>query len=227
MILGRTHKKPRLPATLFFCKVQKYCSLQSECKSEINHLFNLPLSAEAFQQLLVLAQDLDDVSQVHDQDDIWTYIWGSPLYVPMKAYNHLIGSKQVHACYNWLWKSSVQKKDKVFFWLLLRNRLSTRNILRRKNRSFHLMTVCFVQLEGTLEHLFLNCPFAISCWNLLNLTVPSGEPFDILLSFKVQLNLEFFMAIIIIMAWSIWMARNDFIFRGTYTTENSSCKRKI
>jgi hypothetical protein len=34
---------------------------------------------------------------------------------------------------------------------------------------------------------------------LLNLTVPLGELFDILLSFKVQLNLELFMAIIIIM----------------------------
>jgi hypothetical protein len=43
--------------------------------------------------------------------------------------------------------------------LLLRDRLSTRNILRRKNRSFHLMTVCFDQLEGTLRTPISELPF--------------------------------------------------------------------
>jgi hypothetical protein len=74
--------------------------------------------------------------------------------------------------------------------------------------------LCPLQSEETLEHLLLNRPFAVSCWNLLNPTVTSGEPFAVLLSFKVQLNLVFFMDIIIIMAWCIRMSRNDLISIG-------------
>jgi hypothetical protein len=54
-----------------------------------------------------------------------------------KAYKKLIGTWQVDVCFHWLWKCSAQKKHKVFFWLLLKDRLSTRNILRRKNKALH------------------------------------------------------------------------------------------
>jgi hypothetical protein len=73
--------------------------------SDINQLFNLPISVEAFQQLLVLAQDLADVSLKQEQDDVWTYSCGSTIYMPMKAYKMLIGTRQVHPCFSWLWKS--------------------------------------------------------------------------------------------------------------------------
>jgi hypothetical protein len=105
----------------------------------------------------------------------------------MKAYTHLIGTRHVHPTFHWLWKSAAQKKHKVFFWLLLKDRLSTRNILKRKNRALpsYDCVLCPLQSEETLEHLFLNCPFAVSYWNLLNLTITSGEPFDVL-SFTVN-----------------------------------------
>jgi hypothetical protein len=82
----------------------------------------------------------------------------------------------------------------------LKDGLSTRNILRRKNRalSSYDYVLCQLQLEETLEHLFLSCPFAISCWNLLHLTIPAGHPFQVLQSFKTQLNASFFMDVIII-----------------------------
>nr|TKW29958.1 hypothetical protein SEVIR_2G001800v2 [Setaria viridis] len=46
--------------------------------------------------------------------------------------------------------------------------------------------------EETLFHLLLGCPFAQECW----------------------IHVQFFMEVIIIMCWSIWMARNDWIFKG-------------
>jgi hypothetical protein len=96
---------------------------------DINSLFQLPLSEEAFDQALVLAQTLDGL-ETSVSDDIWSYRWG-PSFSPRRAYLHLIGSRQVHQAFKWLWKTSVQKRHKVFFWLLLKDRLSTRNILRR------------------------------------------------------------------------------------------------
>ena len=40
------------------------------------------------------------------------------------------------------------------------------------------------------------------------------DPFECLDQFNQQLNMPFFMEIIIIMCWSIWKARNDLIFQG-------------
>jgi hypothetical protein len=145
----------------------------------------------------------------------------------MKAYKMLIGTRQVHPYFGWLWKASSQKKHKVFFWLLLKDRLSTRNILRRKNKVLpsYDCVLCQLQLDETLEHVLLCCPFAISCWNLLHLAIPACEPFDVLQSFKTQLNVSFFMDVIIIMSWTIWMARNDLIFRGINPTLQAAQER--
>jgi hypothetical protein len=179
------------------------------------------ISQDTYEQLLTLAEDLNALP-TSDQQDIWTYSWGSPMFSPTKAYKHLIGTRQVHPCFKWLWKSSAQKKHKVFFWLLLKDRLSTRNILKRKNRVLpsYDCVLCQLQLEETLEHLFLHCPFAFSYWNLLHLHIAQGGPFEILHSFRVQLNKAFFMDIIILMSWCIWMSRNDLIFKACSLTFN-------
>jgi hypothetical protein len=66
--------------------------------------------------------------------------------------------------------------------------------------------LCNLQVEEMLEHLFLMCSFALNCWNLIHLLIPFGAPSDILLSYKDQLQVNFFMDIIILMCWTIWMA---------------------
>jgi hypothetical protein len=73
--------------------------------------------------------------------------------------------------------------------------------------------LCSLQVEETLEHLFLECSFAQTTWGLLNLNPPLGPLFETLESFKVQLGVNFFMDIIIMLSWCIWMERNDFIFK--------------
>ena len=57
-------------------------------------------------------------------------------------------------------------------------------------------------------------PFASACWFSPNLFIPPNSgPFEILESFRDQLQLPFFMEIIVTMAWSIWTVRNDAIFK--------------
>jgi hypothetical protein len=211
---GSIHSQA-LPELFSFSRSKLFSIAKASATEDPAHLFHLPLSIEAYAQLLALATELDGI-QFDDGNDVWSYSWGSPLYSSMRAYKLLIGPRQVHPCYSWLWKATAQKKHKVFFWLLLKDRLSTRNILRRKNKelpSFNCV-LCNLQTEETLEHLFLRCPFTVDCWHLLQLFVPQGDPFDILSSFKDQLHVVFFMDPIILMCWSIWMARNDSIFRG-------------
>lgn len=158
---------------------------------DLNQVLNRPISSEAYAQLLLLAQLLESLPN-DNQEDIWTYIWGSPLFTTTKAYKQLIGFRIVHPGYKWLRKSSLQKKHKVFFLLLLKDRLSTQNILRRKNMDLPSCdcVLCHLTEEETVEHLFLNCPFAQSCWSLLHLFIPQGDPFAVLSSLKMQLHVK-------------------------------------
>nr|TKW00511.1 LOW QUALITY PROTEIN: hypothetical protein SEVIR_8G113900v2 [Setaria viridis] len=72
--------------------------------------------------------------------------------------------------------------------------------------------LCHHGVEETLFHLLLGCSFAQECWIHLGIFANLlDEPYDILESFKQQLQVPFFMEIIIIMSWSIW---NDWIFKG-------------
>lgn len=75
--------------------------------------------------------------------------------------------------------------------------------------------LCTSDIDESVHHMFLQCPFAQGCWNLLH--VHLSDPSDLYGSvddLRVQLNVPFFMKVIILMSWSIWMARNDLIFRN-------------
>jgi hypothetical protein len=65
-----------------------------------------------------------------------------------------------------LWNYFFLPQNKVFFWLLLNDILSTRNIWRSKNMNLDNYNCVLYHnaLEETLDHLFLNCDFARNCW---------------------------------------------------------------
>jgi hypothetical protein len=72
-------------------------------------------------------------------------------------------------------------------------------------------------VEETLAHLFIGCPFSQACWATIHIAFtedePEDEPFLALEEVKGQLAVPFFMEIIITFCWSIWMQRNDCIFK--------------
>nr|TKW14159.1 hypothetical protein SEVIR_5G149200v2 [Setaria viridis] len=74
-----------------------------------------------------------------------------------------------------------------------------------------------MDMEGK-KHYFiycLNAPFVQEYWIHIGLFPNlSDEPYEILNSFRIQLQVQFYMEIIIIMSWSIWMAKHDWIFKG-------------
>jgi hypothetical protein len=53
----------------------------------LNHLFRLPLSAQAFSQLQALMENLNlDIDSA-----LWSYAWGSNNFSASKAYKRLVG----------------------------------------------------------------------------------------------------------------------------------------
>jgi hypothetical protein len=153
--------------------------------------------------------------QLNGDKDVWSYIWGNAQYSSQKAYKHLLRTQTVHPAFGWLWKSLCQMKHKVFFWLLLQNRLNTRVILRRRNMALESYTceLCIRQREETLSHLFLRCPFAKNCWLQIGVSLPTWvRPKRATTYIKTILGVPFRMEIIVLMCWSIWKERNGWIF---------------
>ena len=142
---------------------------------------------------------------------------GSNIFASAKVYRILVGHANVHIIFKWLWKSQCQPKHKVFFWLLIKGRLSTRNILRRRNMhpDSYNCALCNMLVEESAFHLFLDCSVARMCWDILNVDIPLNDDFpDLAVELKAQLNTQFFMEAIILLCWIIWTARNELIFKG-------------
>jgi len=86
-------------------------------------------------------------------------------------------------------------------------------------RNMHLdsynSVLCDLLEEESVHHLFVDCPFARMCWDIINVDIPLSCSFPELTSqIKIQLNTQFFMEAIILLCWTIWTARNDLIFKG-------------
>ena len=126
---------------------------------------------------------------------------GIPFLLKLQSIQATYRSSICPSTYKWLWKNCCQHKHKVFFWLLLKDRLSTRDLLGRKGMILqsHDCVLCNQNSRETLEHLFLVCPFATQFWASLALTVPTFQDHtEVVASFRQQLNIPFFMEVIIL-----------------------------
>ncbi|RLM97793.1 ML domain protein isoform X2 [Panicum miliaceum] len=188
--------------------------------------FHLPLTIQAHQQFQELTISLHQLQPQGDRDQ-WTYVWGNSIFTASRAYKEIIGHRAVHPFFLAIWKSKCQMKHKVFFWLLLRGRLSTRELLRRRNMDLESYTcdLCILQKIESVAHLFLRCNFAKACWASIGVRVITTRPLlNIFRQIKDKLQVPIYMEIIILMAWSIWTTRNDWIFKEIDPIVDS-CKR--
>lgn len=178
--------------------------------------FTCLYQVEAFEQFQLLVALIQDI-HLQQANDIWSYTWGTSIFSSRKVYSHFIGNRHPHIAYKWIRNSSCQNKRKIFFWLILKDRLSTRALLLRKYMHLpdYTCVLCHSNVVEDICHLFFHCPFAMACWSAIQVLVPNlQDPCQLVQSFRDQLRLPFAMEVIITMCWSIWMARNDLIFRG-------------
>lgn len=190
-------------------------------------LFQLPLSQQAFVQM----QDVQQKMQLHpptEGNDKWLYSWGSGIFASAKVYRTLIGHPSVHIIFKWLWKCQCQPKHKVFFWLLIKDRLSTRKLLRRNMQlDSYNRALCNVLVEESVTHLFLDCAFARMCWGIISIDIPLNSEFlELAVELRAQLNTRFFMEATILLCWTIWKARNELIFNGV-SLNSVDCQRVL
>lgn len=172
-------------------------ALQQETLTD---LFNLPLSQIAYSQLLNL-QHIREAMTLQNSNDIWSHDGNGTGFSSSKFYHKLSEHPQTDPLFRRVWESFCQPKHKVFCWLLLKDRLSMRNILKRKHMVLDSFAceLCLRSTEKTSDHLFLHCAFAQQCWGIINLaTDPNTGIFDNFNSFRLQLSSQFSLNAIIL-----------------------------
>ena len=105
---------------LLWIRVSLYRRLKS-LGPQFHRIFHIPLSDEAFVQYMEFQNIISNLPS-SDGKDRWEYIWGTG-YFCSKAYKHLKGHMEIHPAFRWLWKSVCQLKHKIFFWLLMQDKL--------------------------------------------------------------------------------------------------------
>src|SRR4051812_40426784 len=83
-----------------------------------------------------------------------------------KVYEHIIRAPDDPTPFKWIWKTPCLPKHSFFFWLLLQDKLNTRDLLQRKN--FHLeeytCVLCEENIRETVDHLFFEREFSRNFW---------------------------------------------------------------
>ena len=143
---------------------------------------------------------------------------GDKDYTTHKYYAFCFRDIQCHRAFHWLWKSKSTMKIKVFGWLLLSDRLNTRNMLKRRHYNIgnnHDCILCGQHIEETLEHLFFGCSISNQCWATLGIAWHQGGTCLSKISMtKDTWRRPLFMEVFLLAAWSIWKERNNKHFRG-------------
>jgi hypothetical protein len=97
--------------------------------TQMEELFHLPLSNEAWQEYQALQDIIQGIQITEGEKDCWKYIWGKSEYSSSKFYNLHFNSIEPPRPFIWIWDSKCSNKIRVFGWLLLMDRLNVRNIL--------------------------------------------------------------------------------------------------
>jgi hypothetical protein len=105
---------------------------------------------------------------LNGENDIWSPIWGD-YYSTKRMYNYIIGEHDTPQPILDIWKTCNIPRQKFFAWLMLHNRLNTKEMMIKKN--FYVEFIdCINCEEWPMEnnmHLFLNALSAKASGGLL------------------------------------------------------------
>lgn len=131
---------------------------------------------------------------------------------------------------NWkfIWDCRTPLKIKLFAWLLVRDRLSTKlNLLKKKIVQTATCDICSTTDE-TADHLSFSCPFAISFWQALHIQPIINETkYLSQLKAPATIPTRHFQSFFTLCFWVLWNHRHDVVFRGRPPSIASCLQRGI
>uniref|UniRef100_A0A0A9B169 Reverse transcriptase zinc-binding domain-containing protein n=1 Tax=Arundo donax TaxID=35708 RepID=A0A0A9B169_ARUDO len=184
-------------------------------ENELRVSFRRTFSTDMWQRWLELVEISSSI-QLNDEMDsmIWQYE-PSGVYSTQSLYV-VINFRDVTPVYiPAVWNLNILPRVQVFIWLLSNNKLMTKDNLKIRGveKPPHCM---FCEEIETIPHLFFDCIVAKSCWEMTSDFLGSkiGQDYESIackwLSSKKFGATNTISAIVL---WSIWLIRNNFIFR--------------
>lgn len=113
-----------------------------------------------------------------------------------------------------VWKINVPPRLHVFLWLLINNKLLTRDNLN-KRQSLEDLTCLFCGEPESCSHLFFECVVAREMWRNISIPSNSGIPSDILDIANLWISNKTHVVQNIVRTaalWCVWKCRNDMCF---------------
>lgn len=183
---------------------------------DLESIFHLPLTQEAYHELQDMNTYLQDTLYDENSRDRWILAWGNDRNTSKQFYTLVFKGLDAPPTFSSLWKANCIPRIKFFGWLLLMDRLNTRDMLQQRNFNVQPGVTCVLcdhDLRETRDHLSFECEFARQCWSLLYIVWSTNPRLHdrIMVAKQVSTN-GFFMDIILIAAWEIWKLRNAIIF---------------
>jgi hypothetical protein len=128
--------------------------------------FATPILAQAFEEFTELQHIMNQTQMVSNTIDTRRFPWGSSAYTSAKFCKFMFQALPSIPSLNAIWKSKCLPKLKAFVWLLLMDKLNTKDLMLRKN--WHIedgpfCVLCDSQVLETRDHLLFKCPFAARC----------------------------------------------------------------
>jgi len=145
--------------------------------TSLGEAFHLPLSPQAHVEARHMQTIATSFHPMLATSKVWHYVWGKTIFKSIDYYRFFFRDIQSHQVFGWLWKSKCTMKLKVFAWLLLNDRLNTRNMLKRQNYNIgddHNCLLYGLNTEETVEHMIFTCSFSKRCQRVLNV---NWDPF--------------------------------------------------
>ena len=188
--------------------------------NQLSDAFHLPLSVEAFQEFTELQSVLANVV-LNDSADEWVCDLSKDGYTPRGFYKLFFAGFPKDIPSSWIWKSKCMSKHKFFAWLVLHDRLNTKDMLIRRNWKVTENNSCVLCCQDKLEdwlHLFFHCQFSGRVWNYLQIVWETDSVLNNLRQARKEFHGPCFSEVVILACWNIWKQRNGLIFKDILPT---------
>ncbi|PWA58150.1 RNA-directed DNA polymerase, eukaryota, Reverse transcriptase zinc-binding domain protein [Artemisia annua] len=181
-----------------------------------------PASTTELYQLQEMLSQLRNVMLTNDTDS-WKWACNaSGIFTTKSMKNHLI--KTAHGPNHWIfpWNRLAPIKANILGWRLEMNRLPTTDLLLQRKIAIPSTTclLCNASVES-IQHLFLECPFADILWSLLLswCKIPLRRPLQAKDLFELHMDpfippdkAKHINLIVLSYCWTIWKVRNECVF---------------
>jgi len=182
---------------------------------------------EEMREFVSLWHSISSTHSLNDLDDTISWRWSADgKYSSSSAYKIQFSTNFCKIKFNPIWKAKIEPKCRFFVWTLLHNKILTADNLQKRGWPCnHNCSLCSLSLE-TVAHLCKDCPFAVEVWSMIlswaNLRFLVGISKTGTLSewwFRLRLlcskhSRKSFDGLLIYFWWSLWLERNNRIFKG-------------